>query len=569
MSTGRLARLTSGVAGAAAVITALTLLARVTGFARWFALNAWVGPNAVGSAYATANTVPNVLYEVAAGGALAGTVVPLLAGALARHLRADVDRVSSALLSWALLVLVPVGAFTWLAAPWVVQALLSSGAPAGQRELAATLLRIFAWQIPLYGVGVVLSGVLQAHRRFVGPALAPFLSSVVVIASYYVVGRLVPAGTEPGQLSGAAVAWLGWGTTAGVVALSLPLLVPVHRAGVRLRPTLHFPPGVARRARALALAGAGGLLAQQVSVVVTVRLANAWGGAGALNVNQYATAVVLLPYAVLAIPLATAMFPRLAQHAATGRGDELARDTARSTRVLVLVSVAGAAALVAAAWRVQDVFAAVARGGSVDGMAQAVVAGAPSVLGLALMYHLSRVLFATEHARHALVGTSVGWVAVAGTAWLLVATTVPDGGDATAVLRALGAASSVGTLIGAAVLAVAVRGVVGPHALTGLARTATVAVAGGVVGAGAGLAVAGLAPDGGVVVAVLLGLLGGGLAAAITAGGVLVGDRSTMTALRTARRRPGAADTTQTDENPEPAGPAGPAQPTSIETGES
>ncbi|GMA31644.1 hypothetical protein [Litorihabitans aurantiacus] len=64
---GRLARLTAGVAGAAAVLTVLTLLARLVGFARWFALNAWVGPNEVGTAYSTANTVPNVLFEVAAG----------------------------------------------------------------------------------------------------------------------------------------------------------------------------------------------------------------------------------------------------------------------------------------------------------------------------------------------------------------------------------------------------------------------------------------------------------------------------------------------------------------------
>ena len=45
------------------------------------------------------------------------------------------------------------------------------------------MLRVFAPQLPLYGVGIVLTGVLQAHRRFAWPVLAPLLSSVTVIVA--------------------------------------------------------------------------------------------------------------------------------------------------------------------------------------------------------------------------------------------------------------------------------------------------------------------------------------------------------------------------------------------------
>ncbi len=53
------------------------------------------------------------------------------------------------------------------------------------------MLRVFAPQLPLYGVGIVLTGVLQAHRRFAWPVLAPLLSSVVVGARTY--GRSRPS----------------------------------------------------------------------------------------------------------------------------------------------------------------------------------------------------------------------------------------------------------------------------------------------------------------------------------------------------------------------------------------
>ncbi|GMA31643.1 hypothetical protein GCM10025875_16350 [Litorihabitans aurantiacus] len=443
-----------------------------------------------------------------------------------------------------MLVLVPVAVATFLAAPLAVRALSGPSAPDDQVELATTLLRIFTVQIPLYGVGVVLSGVLQAHRRFVWPALAPLLSSLVVMLSYGLVGLWAPSDPTAAELTTAAVAALGWGTTAGVVVLSLPLLLPVARLGVRLRPTLRFPDGVAARARSLALAGMGGLLAQQVSVVVAVRVANTFGSTdGTLNVHQYAQAVVLLPYAVLAVPVATAMFPRLAEHAAAGRREALARESALSTRVIVVVAAAGAAALVAAAGRVEQVFGVYARGSSgVEGMAAAIVGGAAGVVGLALVFHLSRVLYAVEHNRTALVAISAGWLTVALSAVagaLLLVGTAPDGGDSVTTLAVLGAATSVGTLAGSLALLAGVRHALGADAVAGVGRTALVSLVGAAAGALAGGWLAGLGPTAqggsGLGAALGLGAAGGLVAGAIALGVAALGDRQALARLRHAR----------------------------------
>ncbi|ACQ80601.1 virulence factor MVIN family protein [Beutenbergia cavernae DSM 12333] len=532
-------RLVAGLAGATAAITALTLLSRVVGFGRWFAQNAWVGPNEVGTAYATANSVPNVLYEVAAGGALAGAVIPLLAAPLAARMRGDVDRISSALLGWALVALVPLAVVTALLARPVATLLLSSrGVPASQEqvELATTLLRIFAPQIPLYGIGVVLTGVLQAQKRFLLPACAPLASSVVVIASYYAFGLLAGPEPTPGALSSSAVAWLGWGTTAGVAAMSLPLLVPVVASGVRLRPALRFPPGVAPRARRLAASGIGTLLAQQASVVVAVVLANRFGQLdGTVSVYQYSQAVYLLPYAVLAVPLATAMFPRLAEHASARDSRAFARDTSASTRAIVVAALAGAAGLVAAADPVQTVFATYARG-DVSGMAGAVTAMAPGLVGMALLFHLSRALYALEHARAAVVATSIGWVTVAVASWVAVMVLAPDGDDGPAALLGLGIGTAVGMTVAAIALAVAVRRVAGSAALAGIGRTTAVALGGAVVGALAGRLVAGsiAGPDAGAGVALLAGLVGGVLALAAVGAASAAADRSLVAIVRRA-----------------------------------
>ncbi|MCL3861972.1 virulence factor MviN, partial [Actinotalea sp. K2] len=64
----RARRALTGLAGAAALIAGITVLSRLLGFGRWLAQSAAVGQSPTGTAYATANLLPNVLFEVVAGG---------------------------------------------------------------------------------------------------------------------------------------------------------------------------------------------------------------------------------------------------------------------------------------------------------------------------------------------------------------------------------------------------------------------------------------------------------------------------------------------------------------------
>nr|WP_297427021.1 lipid II flippase MurJ [uncultured Actinotalea sp.] len=490
----RLRGLAGGIAGAAAMIAVVTVLSRVVGFGRTVVQSRELGSTALGDAYNTANLLPNVLFEVAAGGALAGAVVPLLAAPLARSLRSDVDRIASALLGWCLVALVPLAVLLALLARPLAEVLLGD-APQSQVDVATTLLRVFAPQVPLYGVGVVLTGVLQAQRRFLAPALAPLLSSLVVIGVYVGFGILAPDPTDLATVPGGALALLGWGTTAGVAALSLPLLVPVRRSGVRLRPALRFPLGVARRARSLAAAGLGALLAQQVSVLTTLVLANRFGArdadAGTLSVVLYSQAVYVLPYAVLAVPVATATFPRLAERAAQGDREGYARLVAATTRVLLVVGGLGAAVLLAAAPAVERFFTVYGTG-DFGGMAAGLAWTAPGLVGFTLVFHLSRALYALERGRAAVVGAAAGWLTVAATAAVLVPVLTGGGRDQSATLTGLGAANTLGMTVAGLLLALAVRRAArddggaggGAHggapldALAGAVRTATVVALG-------------------------------------------------------------------------------------------
>ena len=539
----------TSVAKAAALIAVVTLLARLAGFGRTIVFSRTVGAGGVGDTYQTVNMLPNVVYEVAAGGALAAVAVPLIASQLGAGRRADADRTASALLTWAVAVLVPLSVLLALTAPWLSDALLGDSTVPGAAELGTTMLLVFAPQVALYGVGVVLAGVLQAHRRFLAAALAPLLSSLVVIAAYVGYRLVAEPGTSPADLSGSATWALAGGTTLGVVVLSLPLLVPAVRAGVRLRPTFSFPEGVARRAGSLAGAGVIALVAQQAAVAATLWLTHAprTVDTGVVNVYTYVQAVYLLPYAVLAVPIATSAFPALAH---TSAAEELkeqvgtsARDTLAAALRGILLLTAGAATVLMAVSRPVGVFfssfdsaASSGGGAALAALPGALSAYAPGLVGFSVAALLTRALYVRGRPLHAALAVAAGWSLAA----LIPLALIPEGSVAGTTLGILGIGSTVGMTVSAAVLALLVRSAWGPEAVQGSGRTLGAAVVAVAVGLAVGDTVArGLSPDS------LWSALGTGLLVGLVTllaylGVMMVADRKAMTALRErgrARRR--------------------------------
>ena len=441
-----------------------TLASRLLGFLRWVVQAATVGSGAMAGAYSSANQIPNVFYEVVVGGALAGTVVPLLAGAIAHGQREKVRETASGLLGLTLAVLLPLAVLMALFAEPLAQLLVTGDTRmgtdkaaitywGGSHQLVVAFLRMFALQIPLYGLGVVLTGVLQAYNRFTWPALAPIFSSLVVMLTYGIYGALIDAGHYA-----QAVLVLGWGTTAGVAALSLPLLWPVHRLGLGLRARLRLPAGTFTQLRSLAGAGIAALIAQQISVLTVVAVARRYGSAGTIAIYQYTQAIYVLPYAVLAVPLATVVYPQLAARLAAKHVSRETKDLiANSTALVTLAACVGSGALMLGAPLAQQVFGLIT---AVDYMGAALVAFAPGLVGYALIYQLTRVLYVLDAARSAALATCLGWLVVAGASWVFSANA-----KGSAVLVYLGAASSAGMSLAGVALALVLARRVGARAL--------------------------------------------------------------------------------------------------------
>jgi putative peptidoglycan lipid II flippase len=476
----------AGIARGAALIAGLTMLSRMLGLVRTLVFSQAVGAGCVGTAYVTANQVPNLVYELVLGGALSSVMVPVLArsaerGAADPAEKARVGQISSALLTWSVILLVPLTVAT-AAAAGPIASLLN---PANQHAqcnhadmVAATssMLTVFSPQVLLYGLSVVLIGLLYAYRRFTGPTLAPIIASLVLISSFL---AFVPLskGLPLSRLPESAELALSVGTTMGVAALVVVPLLPAMRLHLRFRPTLQFPPGVARRAGGLALVGVIEIIANDLSSVVVIALANGRGSTGALVLYNYAWQAFTSVSAVLALSIATSAFPVLS--ARDGSGFD--RTCAGSTRAVLLFSWLGTAVLAAIAIPASHVLAK--QPGQVPELILCFAAFTPGLAAIGVITNLSRVMLALGRLRIA------AW-AVAGSQVIVVLADVMlvELVPARLVVGALALGNTIGYIAVAVPLVIATRRVRGSPAVQGVGRAAFVGLVAASAGAAAGLA---------------------------------------------------------------------------------
>jgi len=480
-------RLAEGIARGAAVVAGLTILSRILGLVRTLVFSQTVGASCLGTAYVTANQVPNLLYELVLGGALTSAMVPVLARSAERAdadpaEKARVGQITSALLTWSVIVLVPL-TLAIVAAAGPIASLLNPSNPnthCVHSQVVATtttMLQVFAPQALLYGLSVVLYGLLQSYRRFAGPSIGPGISSLVLISCYL---AFVPLdkGLPLGRMPVTAEMVLAGGTTLGIAALVVVALLPTWRLHLRFRPALRFPPGVARRAGGLALVGFIELIAIDLANIVAIALANGRGKTGAIVLFNYANQVFSTMSAILAMCIVVSAFPVLSAR----EGPDFDRTSAGSTRAVLLLSWLGMAVTVAVAIPAAHVLAK--QPDQVSQLTWAFVMFAPGIAGTAVIANLSRVMFVIGRLKVAAVALGGSWAVVVVADVVLAELAPPH-----LVPAALALGNTIGQTVVAVPLVFVTRRVCGPAAVQGARHAALAGLAAGVAGALVGVAV--------------------------------------------------------------------------------
>lgn len=331
-----------------AVMSTFTAISRVTGFARDWAMALAMGKTVVTSAYVVSNNIPNMVFELVAGGVLSSLFVPLFIERMQRESEEGAWRFASAVFNIAVLAL---GAAALVGTVWAapfVRTQMFRVSPEEGRDffpLAVHFFRFFAIQVVFYGMVAVTTGLLNSYRRFAAPMAAPIFNNIVVIVT--LLGIYMPFATSN---PGLARTGLAIGTTLGVFAMVVTLVPGMLKLGVRYRPVLDLKSAAIRKmGRKMTM-----ILAYVATNMVGLSLRNAFalqaaaGGVGPATL-RYAWVFYQLPYGVFAVSIATAFAPELAHAADAGDWEEFKTYYSRGLRANGMLIIPLAAMLIALA----------------------------------------------------------------------------------------------------------------------------------------------------------------------------------------------------------------------------
>jgi putative peptidoglycan lipid II flippase len=325
-----------------------TLASRVTGFVRNAVLIYAIGTLFLGDAYNLANTLPNIVYNLALGGILTSVVVPLLVNAAKR----DRDRgegYDQRIFTLGVMALGGITLVATLAAAPITAVYATGIGNAAAYHLTEIFAYFFIPQIFFYGVSSLAGAILNARGSFAAPMWTPVINNIVVIVVGVAFMAIAGLNRTPQDISTTEVWLLGIGTTLGIVLQTAALIPSLRRVGFRWRPRYDF-----RRHEVSEIGHMSGwmfgyVLTTQVAFLVTTRVANTAGArvsqhAAGAGFAAYSNAYTLfqLPYAIVGISVITALLPRMSAHAAERRYQLVSADFSTATRLASVIVVPAA-----------------------------------------------------------------------------------------------------------------------------------------------------------------------------------------------------------------------------------
>ncbi len=315
------------------VVGASFALAAAVGLLRNVIVARQFGIGTVLDTYYAAFRLPDLLFTVVAGGALATALIPVLVEFLNRGDLEGAWRLGSAITNLVVLVVTVLAALAAAGAPFLVRRLIAPGfAPAAQAE-TASLMRLVLISTVVFGISAVQTSMLHGFKHFLLPALAPVVYPLGVIAGAL---WLVPT---------LGVRGLALGAIAGSLAHLLVQVPALVHYGFRWRPVLGWRMPAVRRVAALMGPRVLDLGVWHLTLLATTNLASRLGP-GSVAALEWAWDFMQLPETVIGTAFGLVALPTLADLAAAGDVAGLRRTLAEALRAVLALTVPAAVGLI-------------------------------------------------------------------------------------------------------------------------------------------------------------------------------------------------------------------------------
>jgi putative peptidoglycan lipid II flippase len=327
----RLTRITIMLAAFFAVDKALALLRQVI-IARQFGFSSAL------DAFNAANNLPDLLFALISGGALAVAFIPVLTAVLTEKGKPAAWLLFSRIANLAFLVTAVLSIIIALLADNLVgwELGIAPGFTSEQQVLVIHLMRMNLIATLIFSIsGLVMAG-LQANQHFFLPALAPLLYNLGQIF-----GALILAPSEPYRIAGIRLPALGLGVDGLVygVILGSALHLLIQIPGL-IKYKFHWSFSLGLRdnsvKKVLSLLGPRVITMLLIQLIFIVRdnLASRLES-GAVTALAYGWMIQQVPETLIGTAIGTALLPTLAELLAKGQNEEYRKNIQTAVNILI------------------------------------------------------------------------------------------------------------------------------------------------------------------------------------------------------------------------------------------
>lgn len=323
---------------AATTIGLGTLLSRILGFLRDMVIARFFGTGMAADAFFVAFRIPNLWRRLVGEGSLTISFIPVYTEYLTKRSEEETRELTHIAFTVAGIILFILTISGILFSPLLITVIAPGWAADSPEkfQLTITLNQIIFPYLFFMGLFALSMGILNSHRHFFAPAIAPIFLNISMIASvflFYHTFQIPVMALAVGVLAG------------GVIQLffQIPFL---WKTRVSFRFNFNYRHPAIKRIGSLMTAGLIGTAVYQINVFVDTIFASFLPG-GSVSYLYYADRLMEFPLGIFAMAIGMASLPSLSELASKGKIDDLKKTVSFTFRLVSFISIPALVGLIA------------------------------------------------------------------------------------------------------------------------------------------------------------------------------------------------------------------------------
>ncbi len=308
-------------------------LAKVISLGQTVIIASVFGVGAEWDAFVTANRIPELIFTLIAGGALAHAFIPIFSSYLARDEKPEAWLVASHVINTIFLLTTLVSVVVFFAAPYLVNHVVAPGFNAAESQQTVELMRILLISTMIFSVSGIVMGILQSFNHFLLPAIAPIMFDLgILFGVIFLIGPFGVHGIAMGAVLGAAMH----------LGIQVPGLI---RFRAQWKAEFGWNNPVLWRVIRLMLPRVAGLGVFSVNFLVMNNIASRLG-TGSISALDWGWRLMQIPQTLIGTAMGVVIFPTLAALSEVGDEDGKRGAMAGALRFILVTSIPSAVALI-------------------------------------------------------------------------------------------------------------------------------------------------------------------------------------------------------------------------------